>query len=383
MKVGEYHFRSFEPETGGVRQSTAVEIIFAIDESGSMVDDHEWFNSAFIDETNSRLRDHYQIGVSGVKNKFGLLVFASHDRVPHEHGYWLVQSSEAIEFDFVELYHNGKVEDGYMAIRMAAEYLNRSPQVSGVERIIVLVTDEDRDNVMNRVNKTSLLAYLGASSIRLDVVVTNSFESDNGTAAIGVGPRIANYPAFILRHGDDPLPVGGKSIDDSGHGSTLSDYIDLAWMLCGVAWDINEVKRHSPSDKDHFGRDFTKYFSKRIHDIQCGSPEPVVAAACRWCTCQSSPRLAEYCSSTDGISDGECRAGSFGYRQIAGIGKVQRAHSDILPIEGLLSDEPPSEEVLIQFATASPTVRQVEVSGTSFFFFDGAPTETKRKYTIH
>ncbi|XP_062505478.1 uncharacterized protein LOC134182141 isoform X2 [Corticium candelabrum] len=293
---GGYVFKTFIPESSGSFPSVAaVDIIFVIDESGSMESDHDWLNNYFIKRTDQFLKQHYQIGMSpSPPNKFGLLVFASHDRKPDNMGKVLVTSVTAEDFPNVELHRNGKTEDGYEAIKLAADYLRqpkRSPSPvpePRVLKLIVLVTDEDRDNVKKTLTKETLKKHLDDNNICLDVVVTNSFELEDGREAIGVGTSRDKYPAFVLRHGDDPLPKNGRSVIESGHVKTFDDYVKLAWDRNGVAWDINVVKTlTADSDDKDFGMDFTKYFSKRIRDVQCGlrNTEP---PRCSWSSCRSA-----------------------------------------------------------------------------------------------
>ena len=296
MPEGGYVFKTFIPESSGSFPSVAaVDIIFVIDESGSMESDHDWLNNYFIKRTDQFLKQHYQIGMSpSPPNKFGLLVFASHDRKPDNMGKVLVTSVTAEDFPNVELHRNGKTEDGYEAIKLAADYLRqpkRSPSPvpePRVLKLIVLVTDEDRDNVKKTLTKETLKKHLDDNNICLDVVVTNSFELEDGREAIGVGTSRDKYPAFVLRHGDDPLPKNGRSVIESGHVKTFDDYVKLAWDRNGVAWDINVVKTlTADSDDKDFGMDFTKYFSKRIRDVQCGlrNTEP---PRCSWSSCRSA-----------------------------------------------------------------------------------------------
>ena len=317
LRVGQSFYRWHPSAQGatGKQRINYVDLIFVIDESGSMEGDQSWFKRRFIHRINNHLQS-YGIGKpDGRKNRIGLFGFAGTVQDQSEMTYLLIESTTEYErFDLVTFTHNGQIEDGYSAIKRVAEYLEQQEKDPSVQKMIVLVTDEDRDNVTDDITKDKLEEELRRADIRLDVVVSNSFRSADHRPAVGVGPETQGFPTFILGSGEnDELPRYGKSIEDTGHGTTFDDYVDLAWKLCGVAWDINEVRAdQAMSSTTDFGKDFARYFSKGVNDITChvrqSEPqETVVPALCDHCWCQSN--LRSLCTSYKDVSEEDCLNG--------------------------------------------------------------------------
>jgi hypothetical protein len=318
LYVGESYYK-WHPATQGATGSQGinyVDVVFIIDESGSMEGDQSWFKRKFSRRINKHLQSYGIGNRDGRKNRIGLFGFARTSTIQSEMTYMLIGSTtEYDQFDQYNFVHNGKIEDGYSAIKRVAEYLEKQERHPNVQRMIVLVTDEDRDIVTN-ITKYELINQLRRAGIRLDVVVSNSFISADHRPAVGVGPETQGFPTFVMDSGrNDELLSNGESIEDSGHGSTFEDYVDLAWKSCGVAWDINEVQAdRETASTDNFQKDFARYFSKSVAEIKCRlhEPEPSqgeqrAAAVCDQCWCQSN--LKSVCRSHIGVSEEDCLIG--------------------------------------------------------------------------
>ena len=109
------------PELDTSKIHPAADIVFVVDESGSMVDEHAWLQklAPLLDQ---RLRDQ-GVGIPsmGSRNLFCLVRFGSPGNIK---GRVVVKGVDANEFTVAlsEVKQNGRIEDGYSAMSVSSSY---------------------------------------------------------------------------------------------------------------------------------------------------------------------------------------------------------------------------------------------------------------------
>ena len=210
---------------------TAAEVIFVVDESGSMSGEHA-FLPGFVTDLNSRLN------AGGVTGNYGLVGFggggAGNLGRTFDIGGMLLGSATDFGTAASNLVLSGSFEDGFSAIDFTT---NTYPDpVTGVRRTIVLVTDEDRDNGNNMLTDASIVADLNARGINLVSVINGQLTGSMAETALatdGTNAFIQNGTGFTT------VPLGSTS----GVGSTDADYIQTALSTPnGCVADLNQLR---------------------------------------------------------------------------------------------------------------------------------------------
>ena len=131
--------------------------------------------------------------------------------------------------------NQGSEEDGYQAIKHALENIELR-NTPNVRRVLILVSDEDRDvsSEGQGITRESIQAYLNEKQFVLHVIVANSFIA-NGMPALGIN---STRWAFVVNDTDDVVESQGAQIGP-GYEGTAVDYTELALDLNGTAWDIS------------------------------------------------------------------------------------------------------------------------------------------------
>ncbi|MGM0661355.1 MAG: autotransporter domain-containing protein [Pseudomonadota bacterium] len=218
--------------TGVSAQSTA-NLIFAVDESGSMGTEQAFLGD-FASDIDAALGG---AGFSTVN--FGLTGYGSNLN-PGILGRSLDVGGglfgNAAEFSTAtdNLLTSGGTEDGYSAIDFI---LNTYPITAGTSTTLILVTDEERDDENSALTFGSISSDLNALGINLISVVDADFEDDEGNPAIatdGVTAFVQDGTGFTR------VPLGSVS---STEGDTISDYVDLSFSTPnGCAATLNELR---------------------------------------------------------------------------------------------------------------------------------------------
>ncbi|CAN0357784.1 unnamed protein product, partial [Ectocarpus sp. 4 AP-2014] len=189
------------------------EILFVVDESGSMLTEHQWLNPAIVedpeleggDPADSVIYDlNDALATAGITNvRYGLLGFPASQTddvrilpFPGEpepsHGEF-VSVDEIVDVSLGLSTVSSAAEDGYLAIEAGlAGYDFRAKAPVNV----ILITDEDRNadelfgdpgNTKSE-DRTELLSLLAAANAKLNVVVnaTHSWGSAPEESALGV-----------------------------------------------------------------------------------------------------------------------------------------------------------------------------------------------------
>lgn len=211
------------------------DIVFVVDESGSMSGEHAWLGS-MVTQLDTEL-NAVGVGSSGTANQYALVGYGASSPAPTKHsvggGDWGTASQLATATG--SLVTTGGTEDGYEAIDF---FFNNYSVRSGAALNVVLVTDEDRDI------RDSSLSYSGIESdfvqrnALLNVVVDASFSSSTAGTVLGVDSVGNAY----LADGSGGYTTAAGGTATSGFGTTIADYVNLAWATGGAAWDLNQLR---------------------------------------------------------------------------------------------------------------------------------------------
>jgi hypothetical protein len=219
---------------------TSVDMVFVVDESGSMSGEHSWLGSMISALDNALIT----AGFTG--NQYGLAGFggSSAHYTPHDHTVGSGQFGSAAQFSSATsgLVTNGGTEDGWRAIDWAIDNYGWRSSGTSVKQI-VLVTDEDRDNTAS-VSFGSVLSKLNGSNdgygITLNSVINSLFwtgtPAGSGSRALGLAADGTAY----LENGS-----GGFTTTNPGSYSpspSFSDYGALAQATGGAGWDLNRLR---------------------------------------------------------------------------------------------------------------------------------------------
>ena len=217
------------------RAATTADVLIVVDESGSMSTEHAWIGG-MVTSLDTALAS---AGVTG--NQYGLVGFGqinhAANQVAHKH---LVGGADfgtaaqlATATGGLSLY--GGLEDGYQAIDFA---LNNYSFRAGAALNVILITDEDRDVASGAagLNYNNILAALDGKNALLNAVVNASFVSGDGSAA-GIDGTDGYYA-----DGSGGYTVSNAATSNSGYGTTVADYVDLAIESGGAAWNLNQLR---------------------------------------------------------------------------------------------------------------------------------------------
>lgn len=246
--------------------ASTADVVFVVDESGSMAGEHSWI-STMVTQLDTSLNTN---GVTG--NRYGLVGFGAangggHTVAGHQHLVGGSQFGTAADLSAATagLVTNGGTEDGYSGIDTGLGYGFRA----GAAVNLILITDEDRDTVNAGLNFANTLAGLNAKNALLNVVVNGTFT--NG--AIGVAGDAAGTGYLKDGLGGFTTFVGGTAV--SGFGTTINDYVNLAWATGsgaanGAAWNLN-ILRNGGLDAQSFTKAFV---DAKVQEIIVTNPVP-------------------------------------------------------------------------------------------------------------
>jgi hypothetical protein len=222
---------------------TAADVLFVVDESGSMYGEHAWIANMITSLEAGLIGKGVGDGTDGF-NQYGLVGFGSNvhgspppTQPPHKHlvggGDWgtAAQLSAAAG----GLVASGTFEDGWAAIDFA---LNNYAFRSGAALNVILITDEGRDNSVPSLTYAGMAAALNNQGALLNTVVNATFKDSGNNTALGIDSDANAYIAD---------GSGGYTQSPGGYTSwatenTETHYIDLALGTGGAAWDLNQLR---------------------------------------------------------------------------------------------------------------------------------------------
>lgn len=240
------------------RADNYADVVFVIDESGSMAAEHAWLASVIPDLEAGLLGAGYGsstpnlyavVGFGGTSVGYPGAYASGRDRVVTTPTFTGAVDAVADITGGGGLASVGAVEDGYEAIMTGLNLGFRA----GSARNVILVTDEDRD-VVSTDTYASVLSALDRNKALLNVVVSTAFADNLGGAAMGVSGSLGNLIAYTEAASGNYTPTaagdgviagdvgsGAAFYDGTGSGAEI-DYVDLALDSGGAAWDLNQLE---------------------------------------------------------------------------------------------------------------------------------------------
>lgn len=199
-------------------------IYIALDTSGSMEDELDWFAN-----TISSLRESSQ-NTRDFTDSIVLYSFTdkSERRLKGDDAA-IIRSIDSLEF-------KGGDEDGLIAIEQIIESINPNANAQ-----IILITDEDRDDV-KAIDTEELLGKIIEKNVRLHITGKYRLICENARL-IGVLAKDAKLIGVSRE-----LEKKQCAQSDLLRGAE-KEYIELALRSGGGVWDIDHMKNHS----EHFG----------------------------------------------------------------------------------------------------------------------------------
>ncbi len=295
---GQFYY-SVDTFTSGEANQAAADIIFVVDESGSMFMEHAWIRKeVYVLESQLQERG---VGVGERENLYALVGFARAD-LSAISGILisnLTRPDEFVNASF-DLRTSGLIEDGYSGIDFALRNVQPRP---GTARQLILVTDEDRGILRSDLTRDVIEQQLKDEGFVLNVIVNQGFladSADNSSLALGL---TGNGTAYIVDNSSDSFTAveGGEPITFSffEFGDTLEDYVELAFRLGGAAWDLNQLR-----EQGDFARAFTNAFTAvKVEEVMN------VFRVCFACFCEANEAKDEIigpCIGSVGIEISDC-----------------------------------------------------------------------------
>jgi hypothetical protein len=251
--------------------NTRSNVVFIVDESGSMSGEQAFLENTVIDKLDT---DLLAAGVSD-ERRYGVVGFggsvSSND--PRQIGGGLADAATT-KTNLGALTVSGGLEDGFQAIDFA---LTNFSFTGGAAINFILVTDEARtgSNIRNAsLDSTSIANTLSSCNILLNAIVNHGFTSAGGTA-LGID---SNGDAYLADgSGGFTVSTGGQE-NAFGFGQ---NYIDAALGTGGAAWDLNALRAGGDSALS-FGEAFIDIKVSEIISQPPSNPAPIPLPAAGW-----------------------------------------------------------------------------------------------------
>ncbi len=234
-----------------VAQAADVNLVFVVDESGSMSGEHAWL-PGFTSQLETDLQN-----VVGLSSSFGLVGFGNSSVVPRPFTVGSGQFGSASEFASAtsHLTTNGSTEDGYAGIQYALDNLTFD---AGARVAVVLVTDEDRDTYDKNLDYNSILTALQDKGATLTGILNQKLNENASDVTVGTN----GTDSYVADGNGGFTTQTGVSID-SAYGTTEADYTTLAIDAQGCVADLNQL-RSGGNDADSFSAAFLNCLSNVI-----------------------------------------------------------------------------------------------------------------------
>ena len=226
--------------TTGQGTVEAADVIIVVDESGSMIGEHQWLQRLVFELENS-----LQVAGVGINattpNMYALVGFARDDDTAR--GGMVIQdlgTTQQFVSALEQLTLTGIFEDGYSGIDIA---LRNVPTRPGTAKQMILVTDEHRGILNFRLSKADIIERLRMQGFKLNVVVNQYFEADVNTGSVmGIDSSGMGYVYNSSTPNLYSTVAGGRASVEMSFSSTNEDYVEPALQLGGGAWNLNLLR---------------------------------------------------------------------------------------------------------------------------------------------
>lgn len=220
--------------TTAAAQSRTAEIVFVVDESGSMQGE-QIFLQTFVPALEQQL-----LAAGLISVRFGLVGFGDTNEVPRQ--FLIAGQPFGSAADFASaatgLVTNGGTEDGYAGIQYVLDNYNFAAGTNTA--VIVLVTDEDRDDITNGgLTFQVVLVNLQNANVSLSAILDQQISNANGDTVIGTNGLVT----FTDVNADGIPEEGGAPTFPSADGTTFEDYTQLVLSFTnGCVADLNQLR---------------------------------------------------------------------------------------------------------------------------------------------
>ncbi|WP_417227763.1 autotransporter domain-containing protein [Amphritea sp.] len=228
-----------------------VNLVFVVDESGSMSGEHAWLPGF-----TTQLETDLQTTV-GLSSSYGLVGYGNNSVVPRPISVGSGQFGSASDFATAtsNLVTNGGTEDGYAGIQYALDNLTFD---AGARVAVVLVTDEDRDNTDSSLTYNTVLTALQDKGATLTGILNQNLNSADSSVTVGTD----GTDSYVADGNGGFTTQAGVSIDYAS-GTTTTDYTNLAIAAQGCVANLN-VLRNGGTDAQSFSGAFLNCLSNVI-----------------------------------------------------------------------------------------------------------------------
>jgi len=178
---------------------------------------------------------------------------------------------------FLSFHTGGGIEDGLLGMvggmQQAEDFMTANEEklelrCTDVVRMLVLVTDEDRDTVDTSITDTSVRATLSAGNWIVNAVLDVRASEDL------IGLRADGSVVQALTGGNYQITANGTVDTESINIVGKEDYARLAWDYSGVAWNLNRL-RDGGDGADAFSNAFTAIKVTELLTAPTQVPTPV------------------------------------------------------------------------------------------------------------
>jgi len=250
--------------TGAMAASvnTMSNVVFIVDESGSMGPEQAFLRDVVIDKLDADL-----LGAGVTSRSYGIVGYGgAGGGDPRAVGGTGLSDSATTKANLANLVTSGSVEDGYEAIQFAIDTFTFT---AGAAVNFILVTDEERD-VAGGPNLASIRTAMTSRNILLNAVINNPFTSDNGASSEVIG--MDSDGTAYLADGLGSFTTDTGATIGNGVGNTEVDYAALALATGGAAWNLN-ILRDGGNSALSFGEAFVDI---KVSEIVTQQPTPPI-----------------------------------------------------------------------------------------------------------
>jgi len=242
--------------------NTMSNVVFIVDESGSMGGEQAFLRDFVIDKLDADLL------TAGVTSRsYGIVGYGgTGGGDPRAVGGTGLSDSATTKANLATLNSSGSIEDGYEAIQFAIDTFTFT---AGAAVNFILVTDEDRD-VAGGPNLASIQTAMTSRNILLNAVINNPFTSDNGASSEVIG--MDSDGTAYLTDGLGSFTTDTGATIGNGVGNTEVDYAALALATGGAAWNLN-ILRDGGNSALSFGEVFVDI---KVSEIVTQQPTPPI-----------------------------------------------------------------------------------------------------------